>query len=84
MIRNISSLQKTGCFKVCVYKGTYKSPLLLETNLKLHDIQIEGRLIGHVVHVAEISMIEAGIDGLYRGKVLGGFIRDIEPLKFIY
>ena len=51
--------------------------------MRLHNIQFEGRLIFHVVHISETRMIETGIDALYRGNYLGVIMRGIYLLNFI-
>ena len=40
--------------------------------LSIHIVQIYGERILHIVSIAGIKMIEAGIDGLSRGNNLGG------------
>ena len=54
-------------FESVLYKGTLKSPLLFELVLRLHQVQMRGELILHVIHIAGTHMIEAGIDCLSRG-----------------
>ena len=62
----------------------YCTPILLfEMVLKLYEVHLEGILIIHVVCISVTGMIEAGIDGLYRGNNLGGIMQDIDPLNFI-
>ena len=68
-------------FESVFYKGTSKIPLLFEFVLHLHQVQIKRELIPHVVHIAGTSMIESGIDGLYRGNNLGGLMRVLEHLQ---
>ena len=59
-------------FESVFYKGTPKKPLLFETVLQLQEINTEGRLIIHVVHIEGIRMIEVGTDNLSIGNYLGG------------
>ena len=69
-------------FESVFYKGTSNPPLLFKLVLRLHQVQMRGEMILHVVHIAGTQMIEAGIDGLSRGKNLGGMMRGMNPLQF--
>ena len=40
--------------------------------IRLHQVHIKEKIILHIVHIAVTRMIDAGIDGLYRGKNMGG------------
>ena len=40
--------------------------------LRLHQVQMRGELILHVVYIAGTQMIETGIDGLSREKTWEG------------
>ena len=66
-----------------LYKGNSNIPLLFEILLYLHQVQMKGELILHVVHIVGTRMIDPGIDGLSRGNNLGGIMRGLEPLKFL-
>ena len=65
------------------YNGASTSPLLFEIILRLHQVQMRGELILHVIQIAGTRMIESGIDGISRGKNLGGIIRVLNPLQFV-
>ena len=39
-------------FEIIVQKGMKKMPFLFERVLRLHELQVEGRLIVHVTHVS--------------------------------
>ena len=58
-------------FESIFYKGTSKILLLFEIVLRLHQLQMIGELVLHVIHIVVIRMIEAGIDGIYGGGELG-------------
>ena len=64
------------------YKGTSKITLLFEFVLRLHQVQMLGELILHVIRIAGTCMTNAGIDGLSRGNNLGGMMRLLNPLQF--
>ena len=66
-------------FEILYYKGKSKIPMLFETvlQLQLHDIQIDGRLILHVVHVSGNMMIEKEIYGPYIDNYMGGIKQGI-------
>ena len=69
-------------FEKVFYKGISKIPFLFELVLKLHQFHMRGELIFHVIQVVVTQMIEAGIDGLYRGGNLGGMVRGLNTLQF--
>ena len=70
-------------FESVLYKGISKSLLLFEIVLCIHQVQMKGELIIHIVNIAGTRMIEAGIDGLYIVNNLGGVMRDMEPFQFV-
>lgn len=70
-------------FERCYYNGTSSSPQLFETTLRLHEVEIAGNLIVHVVHVAGTRMKAAGIDGLSRGDMLEGMLLGRDPLQYV-
>ena len=51
--------------------------------LRLHQVQMVGQLILHVIHIAGSRMIEAGIYGISRGDNLVGMIRGLNSLHFV-
>ena len=70
-------------FRSVFYKGGSKSPLLLEISLRLHQAQMRGYLILHVVHIEITVIVESGFDGLFRGGYFGRMTRDLNPLQFV-
>ncbi len=54
------------------YKGSSSSRTLFELVLRLRKIEMEGRLILHVIHISGKRMIACGIDGLSRGDTSEG------------
>ena len=69
-------------FESIFYKGTSKILLLFEIVLRLHQLQMIGELVLHVIHIVVIRIIEAGIDSIYGGENLGGMIRGVNSLQF--
>ena len=63
-------------FERVFYKGASKITLLFEIVLRLHQVQIIGELILHVIHIAGTQMIEARIDVISRGGNLTTWIVD--------
>ena len=51
-------------FERVYYKGTSKSPLLFKIVLSMHQVNMKGDLIIHVLHIAGTQMIKTGIYGL--------------------
>ena len=56
--------------KSVFYKETSKIPLLFELVLRLHQVQMRGELILHVIHIKGTIIIEAGIYGFSSGNNL--------------
>ena len=56
-------------FERVFYKGTSKTPFLFELVIRLHQVQMRGDLILHVVHITVTIIIEAGIYGILRGTI---------------
>ena len=56
---------------------------MFELVLMLHQVQMRGELILHVIHIVGTGMIESGIDGLYRGSNLGRMTRVLNTLQFV-
>ena len=65
------------------HKEALTSALLFEIILRIHQVQIKEDLILYVIHIVETRMIEAGIDGISRGKNLGGMTRLLNRLKLV-
>ena len=78
---NCSSLHTTGSLKVC-FTREHEKTLSFETVLIPHNIQMDERLIVHVVHISGTRVADAVIDGISRGNNFGGIMRGINPLKF--
>ena len=57
--------------------------LLVELVPRLQQVQMRGYLILHVIHIAVTRMIDAVIDGLFRGNNLGRIMRGLNPLHFV-
>ena len=70
-------------FEGALFYGTSKIPLLFEFVFMLHQVQIRGELILHVIHIADTRMTETGIYGLSRGDNLGEMMKGMNPLQFI-
>ncbi len=54
------------------YKGTSSSRTLFNLILRLRKIEMEGRMIIHVIHISGKRMIACGVDGLSRGDTSEG------------
>ena len=70
-------------FESVLYKGTSKPPLLFEIALHLNQVQTKGELVLHIIHIAGIWMIDAGIDGQHRGNTLGVTMRGLNLSQFV-
>ena len=70
-------------FESVFYKGKLNIPLLFEIVLSLHQVQMKGELIWHIVHIVGTITIKAGINGISRGNNLGGMMRGLEPPQFV-
>ena len=44
---------------------------------------MKGDLVLHIINIAGTCMIDSGINGLYRGKQIGGMMRNLNPLQFL-
>lgn len=65
------------------FKGTSSSELLFGLVLRLRKIEMEGRCILHMVHVAGTRMITQGTDGLSRGDRNAGVMAGKSMLSFL-
>ena len=65
------------------FKGTSSSELLFELVLRLRKIEMEGKCMLHMVHVAGTRMISQGTDGLSRGDRNAGIMAGESMLSFI-
>lgn len=65
------------------HRGTSKSKTLFELVLRLHKLEMEGKLFIHLVWVAGTRMIEQGTDGVSRGDLFNGVMGGKSMLEFI-
>ncbi len=65
------------------YKGTSSSKKLFELVLKLRLIEMEGKMIIHVIHISGKRMIHCGIDGLSRGDTTDGIAAGITMDNYV-
>lgn len=65
------------------YKGTSSSKELFELVLRLRLIEMDGRMILHVIHVSGKRMIACGIDGLSRGDTTEGIAAGITMDNYV-
>ncbi|KAL7556538.1 hypothetical protein ACA910_017629 [Epithemia clementina (nom. ined.)] len=65
------------------YRGTAKSPEVLELMFQLHRILIKGYALVHVIWVAGRRMIDQGTDGLSRANLTNGVMRGMSMFDFI-
>ena len=70
-------------FESVFYRGKSKIPLLFELILRLHQVQMRGYLILHVVNTIEIRMTEKLIYGIPRGNNMGVIMRGLNPPHFL-
>ena len=70
-------------FESVFYKEKSKSPLLFEIVLLLHQVNMRGELILHIIHITGTRMIEARIDDIYRGINLGVTMRGLKTFQFV-
>lgn len=65
------------------YKGSSFSRKLHGLISKLHKLQIEFRLIVHLIHVSGKRMIAQGTDGCSRGVLMEGVMAGQDMLTFV-
>ena len=65
------------------FKGTSSSELLFDLVLRLRKIEMTGRCVLHVIHVAGTRMIWQGTDGLSRGDRNAGVMAGESMLSFV-
>lgn len=65
------------------FKGTSKSELLFDLVLRLRKIEMEGKCILHMIHVAGTRMIWQGTDGLSRGDRHAGIMSGESMMSFL-
>lgn len=61
-------------FEGCYYNADSASPELHELQLELHESEMCGGMIIHVIHIAGTRMKASGIDGLSCGDFLEGMV----------
>ena len=76
-------LVKTEFLIDCTSSGPLKSPLLFDTLLGMHNLQMGFWLVINVIHAEGDRMIESGIEVLSKGYYLGVNIR-IKWYLYIY
>jgi hypothetical protein len=65
------------------FKGTSSSELLFALVLRLRKVEMSGKCIIHLVHVAGTRMIWQGMDGLSRGDRNAGVMAGASMLSFV-
>jgi hypothetical protein len=65
------------------YKGSSSSKKLHTLILRLHKLQVEYRLIIHLIHVSGKRMIAQGTDGCSRGVLMEGVMAGQDMLSFV-
>ena len=70
-------------FERILYKVTSKRTLFFEIVMRLHQIHMKVELVLHTIHISGTQMIEAGFDGLSRGKKLELIMRGLNNLQFV-
>jgi hypothetical protein len=65
------------------YKGNSSSPKLFELIVRLRQLEMEGGLILHVIHVAGTRMIDEGTDGVSRGDGSSGVMSGRGLLQYV-
>jgi hypothetical protein len=69
--------------KSAYYKGSSTSKKLHGLILKLHKLQMEFRIIVHLIHVSGKRMIAQGTDGCSRGVLMEGVMAGQDMLSFV-
>ena len=69
--------------KSCFFRGGSTSKLLHELVLCLQKAEMTCGFTLHLVHVAGTRMIAQGTNGLSRGSLLEGVVREEDMLSFI-
>jgi hypothetical protein len=65
------------------YRGTSKSKMLFDLILRLHKLEMLGKLFIHLIWVAGTRMIEQGTDGVSRGDLSNGVMSGKNMLEFV-
>lgn len=65
------------------YKGNTTSKRLFSLVLRLRQLEMNGHLLLHVIHVAGSRMVRQGTDGLSRGDLYEGVMSGADMLSFI-
>ena len=69
-------------FESVFYKGASKILLLFKTFLRLNQVNMQGGVILHVVHISGTRIIEAGNYGLSIRNYLVGMMRGVNIFIF--
>jgi hypothetical protein len=65
------------------HQGTSSSKTLFELVLRLHRLEMEGKLFIHLIWVAGTRMIAQGTDGASRGDLSNGVMSGKDMLDFV-
>jgi hypothetical protein len=65
------------------HRGTSKSRTLFDLVLRLHKLEMQGKLFIHLIWVAGTRMIEQGTDGVSRGDLSNGVMTGKDMLDFV-
>ncbi|KAL7563713.1 hypothetical protein ACA910_021412 [Epithemia clementina (nom. ined.)] len=69
--------------ELAFYRGTAKSPEVLELMFRWHKILIKGYAFIHIIWVAGRRMIDQGTDGLSHSDFTNGVLRGVNMLHYI-
>ena len=81
--REIFMFTDNSTAEAAFFKGTSSSELLFELVLRLRKLEMTGKCIIHMVHVAGTRMIHQGTDGLSRGDKTSGVMSGESMLSFV-
>lgn len=65
------------------YKGSAKVSLLQNLLVELRKIELEKKLIVHIIWCFGRKMIRIGVDGLSRGDFVSGFMKKDDLLAYL-
>jgi len=69
--------------ELAAFKGTSSSSKLFELILQLRQLEMQGSMIIHFIHIAGKRMIAQGTDGLSRGSSLEGIMQGKAFMSFV-
>lgn len=81
--REVFMFTDNSTAEAAFFKGTSTSELLFELVLRLRKIEMSGKCVVHMIHVAGTRMIHQGTDGLSRGDKSSGVMAGESMLSFI-